>query len=185
MAYRRFLLVPMAVFAVLLAGTASTDADPLADNPQNYYAIIAVAMTDTNAKLHSNLDPIDVNGAEIALAKAYGALITAGFEDKNITIMYNNGRMEPDWGEKEAAEWFSRMKKNHFGGNRLSSSRQNIEQVVNAVKGKLDENDQFLFYVLCHGAANGMHALTGSNWGLRSMKNLFSDLKSKTNYFCT
>jgi len=177
----RFLvfLAAAAVFAAVCASDACEAR--FYDNPVDCYALLVVAANDTNSTIKRNLDPIDVNGSLVALARVYGALIEAGFDDANIIVLYCSGGLQPDWSEKKEAKYIKMVKK-HFNRQGMDANKANINSAVASVKSKLDGNDQFVFWINTHGAANGnlMMAPRGM-WSTGEIQETFTGLKSKTN----
>ena len=151
-------------------------------NPVDCYALLVVAANDTNTTIHRNLDPIDVNASLVGLARIYTALKDVGFEDSKIIILYCEGGLQPNWQEKKCSKCFKTLKK-HFERQNIDASTANINTAVASLKEKLDSNDQFLFWINTHGAANGtlMMARRGK-WATSEIQNTFTGLKSKTNY---
>ncbi|MHC4660619.1 MAG: hypothetical protein ACYS8W_02910 [Planctomycetota bacterium] len=165
----------------LIAITGSTNAAYLS-NPVDCYALIIVAADDTNTTIKKNLDPIDINGAEVSLSRVYGALIKAKYKDDNIKVLYWNGQLQPNWAEKKNAKYFRRLKKYHFKGS-YAATYSNIQSVIDSLKQKLDDNDQFVFYILTHGMANGTIQLANrQSLTTSQMQTLFTGFKSKTNF---
>ncbi len=182
MAKRRALLVLCLVALVLFLSAGDSEAR-FFTNPVDCYAVLVVAANDTNATIHKNLDPIDVNGAEIALARIYAVLKDSGYKDSNITVLYCNGRLEPDWSEKKNAGQFEMLKKHHFSVERKAATKAGISGAVGEVKKKLDNNDQFVFWIIAHGSAMGSLMLARHQmWSSRDIGTTFSGLKSNSNW---
>jgi hypothetical protein len=177
----RVVVVLTALMAALLFFSGDLSAEFLA-NPVDSYALLVVAASDTNTTIHRNLDPIDVNASLVGLARIYTALKDVGFEDSKIIVLYCEGGLQPNWEEKKCSKCFKTLKK-HFGRQNMDASAANINSAVASLKEKLDDNDQFLFWINTHGAANGtlMMARHGK-WSTGEIQNTFSGLKSKTNY---
>lgn len=178
----RMLSITAAIILAVLLASDRTDAK-FYENPVDCYALLVVAANDTNSTIHRNLDPIDVNGSLVGLSRIYGALIEAGFEDSKIVVLYCSGGLQPDWSEKKNAKYIKLLKKNHFNRPNMDANKANINSAVASVKEKLDENDQFVFWINTHGAANGtlMMAPRGQ-WGTGEIQQTFTGLKSSTNY---
>jgi tetratricopeptide (TPR) repeat protein len=167
---------------ILIALLVTVPAVAVQDSSVERYAVIMVGSDDTNSVLHQRLDPIDVNGAEIALARVYGALKTVSFKDENIRVLYVGGGDKLDWSESSNQNWFAEMKKHHFSGKYPNSARKNnVSSCINAFKAKADANDIFVFYLVTHGAPNGTVQLPGGMWAPREMQSCFGGFKSKTN----
>jgi hypothetical protein len=178
---RLFLIAAMLVLAVFLVPEHS-DAKFWA-NPVDCYALLVVAANDTNATIQLNLDPIDVNASLVALARIYGALKEAGYEDSKILVLYCSGGLQPDWSEKKKAKYIKMLRTRHFKRQNMDATKGNIQTIMNAIKQKLDENDQFVFWINTHGAANGMLMMARrGKWSTGEIQNTFTGLKSRTNY---
>ncbi len=173
----------LSFFLLSLPFSTGTSNAGFVENPVDCYALIMAAANDTNTTIHKKLDPIDVNGAEVSLSRVYGALIKAKFKRNHIVILYCDGKLQPNWAEKKNRKYFKMMKKYHFDKQPLAATKQNIDSVMNQFKQKLDENDQFVFYIITHGAANGTLQLDRrGSWPTSQIQQTFSGLKSKTNY---
>ncbi|MHC4605651.1 MAG: C13 family peptidase [Planctomycetota bacterium] len=182
MSHRRTLLVPILLLLLVPAGLRSDDT---AANPADLYAILVEVFPESHPKLFKQ-DPVDLNGGEIAMARIYGVLKGRGFDDANITVFYHDGKLEPDWTEKKAGTQLKMLRENQFKGkSRSAASPANVMKAVNDVKAKLDDNDQFVFWMGVHGAPNGTVALKGGMWSVNSMHSTFSGMKSKTNIILT
>jgi hypothetical protein len=179
---RRAVIVVAALVLVVLVGSDYSDAR-FYDNPVDCYALLVVAANDTNTTIHRNLDPVDVNGSLCALARCYGALREAGYEDSKIIVLYCSGGLQPNWSEKKNAKYVKMLKNKHFKRQNMGANKANIQSAMNTIKQKLDDNDQFVFWINTHGAANGtlMMAPRGQ-WSTGEIQNTFTGLKSKTNY---
>ncbi len=178
---RRVVTALAALLAALLFFSGDLSAE-FFDNPVDCYALLVVAASDTNTTIHRNLDPIDVNASLVGLARIYTALKDAGFDDSKIIVLYCEGGLQPNWQEKKCSKCFKTLKK-HFERQNMDATAANINSAVASLKEKLDSNDQFLFWINTHGAANGtlMMARHGK-WATNEIQNTFTGLKSKTNY---
>jgi len=150
------------------------------------YALLIIGCADTNARIHPNLDPIDVNASWVNLARLYGTLIECGFKDKDIRILYDTGRIQPDWSEKKNNKELRRIRKYHYSGQyNTVASQANINAIMEFFKKKVDENDIFIFYIMTHGAPSGVVELVGrSKWTPSQIQAALSGLKSRSNIFC-
>lgn len=150
------------------------------------YALLIIGCSDTNVRIHPDLDPIDVNASWVNLARLYGVLIRCGFKDKDIRILYDTGRIQPDWSEKKHNKELRRIRKYHFSGRYdTTASQRNINAIMGYFRQKVDENDIFIFYIMTHGAPNGVVQLAGrSKWTPAQIQTALSGLKSRSNIFC-
>jgi len=166
---------------VLLLLISSVSADEV-----EKYALLVIGCADTNVKVHPDLDPIDVNASWVNLARLYGTLIECGFKDKDIRILYDTGRIQPDWSEKKHNKELRRIRKYHYSGQYSTvASQANINAIMEFFKKKVDENDIFVFYIMTHGAPSGVVQLAGrSKWTPAQIQAALSGLKSRSNIFC-
>jgi len=157
-----------------------------ADNKVERYALIAVGCADTNARLHPDLDPIDRNASFIQVARVYAALRKCGFSDKNIRILYDTGRVQPDWSERQNHTELTRIKRYHFTGKYSNAATpENIAALMDEFKKQVDENDIFVFYLMTHGHPSGTVMLGGRRkWTSAQIQRTLSGLKTRHAIFC-
>ena len=157
-----------------------------ADNKVERYALIVVGCADTNAKLHPDLDTIDRNASFVQVARLYGALRRCGFEDGNIRILYDTGRVQPDWSERQCHAELARIRRYHFAGKYPNAATlANITAMMDWFRRKVDENDIFVFYLMTHGHQSGTVMLAGRRKCTSAqIQKVLSGLKTKHAIFC-
>ena len=184
--YKRLLrLLKISVLVILLlVVVAPTPFQASVLNKVDLYAVLVCAADDGNPKKHSNLDPIDVNVCIMALSKMYATLTDCSYKDENIFILYCTKSLEPDWSEKVNQKYIQQIKQKHFSGKYSNdATKRNINSIIDSIKGKIDDNDQFVFYLLAHGQQQGVVQLAGGPWSSQEIQTTLEGFKSKTNIF--
>ena len=180
---RLFKITVLVILLLVVVGYDSFYASVL--NKVDLYAVLVCAADDGNPKKHSNLDPIDLNVDITALSKIYATLTDCGYKDENIFILYCTKSLEPDWSEKVNQKYIQQIKKKHFSGKYTNdATKKNINSIIDSLKGKIDDNDQFIFYLLAHGQQTGVVQLAGGPWSSQEIQTTLGGFKSKTNIFC-
>ncbi len=153
-------------------------------NPVDRYALLVFSATDQNSKYTSRASDSDT----IALAKVYKALISNGYSDSHIFILYSWRGKTPNFEMIKDKDLASRLKDNHFQSNYYNEAREsNIEQILDALKERVDGNDKFVFYIMAQGmnysVYNCIQLESGGRIFLYELQSYLKGWKSSSNWF--
>lgn len=152
-------------------------------NPVERYALLISAATEVNTKYNSNIDPIDEDCDSLNLFRAYATLISNGYPDEHIFVLYSNGARTPnfDVGNPDITK---RIREQFSGRYDNTASESNIESVLDGLKKRLDDNDKLVFYISAHGDCWGSISLeTGSHITPDEFQAYITGWKSNSNWF--
>ncbi|MBR9683442.1 hypothetical protein GOV03_02790 [Candidatus Woesearchaeota archaeon] len=143
------------------------------NNPVDKYAVIVVGSAIERES--DNLDPMVKNSFWLNSTYVFKHLKDAGF---NTYILYADGK--PDFSEKVNGETISYLKKHKFKGPARwhEASFNNLENLLNKLSKKVDNNDVFVLSISTHGKPDELD-LENGDYVLKPNK--LTDMLSKIN----
>jgi hypothetical protein len=93
------------------------------------------------------------NSFLITIANIYHSLKKMGYQDKNIRILYHDGRI--DASETLDPDKIKALAEDKFSKPADAATSKNLESTLDELSQKIDENDEFTFVVMNHGFREG------------------------------
>ena len=158
-------------------------------NPIEKHALLVCSATETNTQYNQgDIDPIDVDLDTVSLSKIYKTLKNNGFKDGNIKILYSSDGRTMNFEEKVNHEILQEIKEKHFNGQyKNDATEKNINITLEDYKKKIDYNDEFVFYLSCHGRLTGTQHLgdfgRGDTLTTDELKSSLDGFNSRSNLF--